>query len=94
MIGVNLYPPFLTCANEATLSDVLAHIRHLMHVAGEEAVVLGTDLDGVDALPHPLSSVSDLWLLADMMKKSGFTARQIDRLFFENGHRFLIENLP
>lgn len=94
VIGVNLYPPFLTCEKQATLDDIMAHIRHLMSVGGEDSIVLGTDLDGVDALPQTISNVSDLSLLADMMKTSGFTARQIDRLFFENGHRFLIENLP
>lgn len=94
VIGVNLYPPFLTCEKQATLDDVIKHIRHLTSLGGEGSIVLGTDLDGVDALPKAISNVSDLSLLADIMKKSGFTARQIDRLFFENGHRFLIENLP
>jgi membrane dipeptidase len=94
VIGVNLYPLFLTCEKDATLHDVMAHVRHLIAVGGERSIVLGTDLDGVDALPKTISNVSNLLLLADNMKKSGFTARQIDRLFFENGHRFLIENLP
>lgn len=94
IIGVNLYPPFLTCESYATLADVMAHIRHLTAIGGEETIALGTDLDGVDALPKSIFNVSNLFLLADTMKKSGFTARQIDRLFFENGHRFLIENLP
>lgn len=94
VIGINLYPPFLTCEKQATLDDVMAHIRHLTSVGGEGSIVLGTDLDGVDALPKTISNVSDLWLLAHTMKKSGFSARQIDLVFFENGHRFLIENLP
>ena len=94
VIGVNLYPPFLTCEKQATLDDITAHIHHLMSVGGEDSIVLGTDLDGVDALPQTISNASDLSLLAHVMKKSGFTAKQIDRLFFENGHRFLTENLP
>ena len=94
VIGINLYPPFLTCEKQAMLCDVIAHVRHLISVGGEGSVVLGTDLDGVDALPKAISNASDLLLLADIMKKSGFTARQIDLIFFENGHRFLIENLP
>jgi membrane dipeptidase len=94
VVGLNLYPPFLTCQTQATLSHVTEHLHHLMCVGGEGCVVLGTDLDGVDALPKRISNASDLPLLAHTMKKSGITARQIDRLFFENGHRFLIENLP
>ncbi|MBO5327475.1 MAG: membrane dipeptidase [Clostridia bacterium] len=94
VIGVNLYPPFLTSQTQATLNHVMAHIRHLMRVGGEECVVLGSDLDGVDALPRSIFDVSNLSLLTNTMKKSGFTARQTDRFFFENGHRFLIENLP
>jgi membrane dipeptidase len=94
VIGVNFNPPFLTCKSYATLDDVIAHVLHLTSVGGEGAIVLGTDLDGIDALPKTISNASDLVLLADTMKKSGFAERQIDRLFFENGHRFLIENLP
>ncbi|MBQ8357159.1 MAG: membrane dipeptidase [Clostridia bacterium] len=94
VIGVNLYPPFLTRQSRATLDDVSAHIRHLMNVGGEGSIVLGTDLDGVDALPDGIDSLSTLPRIAHTMSKSGFTQAQIDRLFFQNGSLFLIENLP
>ena len=94
VIGVNLYPPFLSCRDDATLDDVVAHIQHLVRIAGEEAIVLGSDLDGIDLLPKSIFDVSSLLLLADVMKANGFTERQIDLVLFENGHRFLSENLP
>lgn len=89
VIGVNIYPPFLRADAPATLADVLAHVRHLFRIAGADAVALGTDLDGVDLLPEGIRDVSDLVNIADAMQGAGFTANEIDRLFYQNGLQFI-----
>lgn len=92
VIGLNLYPPFLA-GDTADIADLARHIAHIVGTAGQGAIVLGTDFDGVDALPCGISGVCDLPALFENLKKQGFSAALLDRLFFENGYRFLTENL-
>ena len=35
----------------ATLSDVVAHIGHVIKIAGIDAVGIGSDFDGIDCTP-------------------------------------------
>ncbi|MBQ8339306.1 MAG: membrane dipeptidase [Clostridia bacterium] len=93
VIGVNLYPPFLRADAPATLSDITAHVRHLFRVAGTDAIVMGTDLDGVDLLPEGIKDVADLPQIVDAMQKAGFTTKEIDRLFYQNGLQFIKNHL-
>lgn len=93
VIGINIYPPFLRTDGSATISDIAAHARHLFCVAGADAVVMGTDLDGVDLLPEGIRDVSDLPRIADAMQKAGFTTNEIDRLFYRNGLQFIKNHL-
>ena len=94
IIGVNLNPPFLSKADHADIADVCRHIRYLMNTGGERTVALGTDFDGIERTPEGLSSIADFPTLYLYMKENGFTPREIEALFFENGYRFLQENLP
>lgn len=94
VIGLNFYPAFLSQSGEADLDDLCAHLRRILCVGGSASAVLGSDLDGVDALPRGISSAADLPRFAEHMQKRGFTADGIDAFFFENGRRYLLENLP
>jgi membrane dipeptidase len=35
----------------ATFADLLAHVKHIVNVGGEDAVALGSDFDGIPAPP-------------------------------------------
>ena len=49
VMGLNYYAPFLRRGGEeAALGDLLAHARHVVRVAGIEALALGSDFDGID----------------------------------------------
>ncbi len=94
VIGLNLYPKFLTMNQSANMDDLAAHLRHIMNVGGSECVVLGSDFDGVDTLPQGISTAADLEGFAAYLQKIGFSCRETDRFFFENGKRYLLKNLP
>lgn len=93
IVGVNLYPVFLTDSDHADLEDVSRHILHLQDCVGTNAVAIGSDFDGVDCLPRGLDSVHDLPRLCDHLSALGCTDDTLENLFFMNGYRFLLENL-
>ncbi|GHU50814.1 peptidase [Clostridia bacterium] len=57
VIGINLYPPFLSDSKEACLDDALAHITHIINLAGADCVGLGCDFDGIEKTPADISDV-------------------------------------
>ena len=48
VIGINLYPPFLTEKDDAGLDDVMRHLDYGLEHLGERCVGFGFDIDGTD----------------------------------------------
>lgn len=92
VIGVNFYPPFLipsTEAREARLSDVIAHIDHIVEVGGIECVALGSDFDGIDSLPAGLEDVTKLPRLVEELKNLGYGDEDLKKVLLGNVMRVL-----
>lgn len=89
VVGLNLYPLFLQKNGEAGLDDVFSHLRHLFSVGGEDLPALGTDFDGVDALPHGICGIEDMERIYSEMKKHGFSVKEADRFFTGNAERII-----
>ena len=53
---------------------IVDHVRHAINVGGEDAVGLGGDLDGVDALPAGFEGVADYPRIAELLARAGLTA--------------------
>ncbi len=65
----------------ATVSDVVDHIDHVVMIAGEVHVGLGSDFDGVgDSLPIGLKDVSMYPALIEEMLKRGYSREKIARV--------------
>ena len=48
VVGVNYNAGFLRSgSNRSTLDDILQHVEHIRNIAGEDAVALGSDFDGI-----------------------------------------------
>lgn len=60
VIGINMYPHFLTHVENATIDDVLRHIDHIVELVGHRHVALGCDYDGIDRTPDGLWGVECL----------------------------------
>ena len=68
-------------------------MEHYLSLGGENTVCLGCDLDGVVPLPEGISSVSDLYKIADALAKRGHTDKLIEKIFYANAREFVARNL-
>jgi membrane dipeptidase len=68
---------------------VAAHVKHAVAIAGEEAVAIGTDFDGMPSLPMDLSGFQDLPRLADALKAVGIGAATLEKVMWRNAARVL-----
>jgi len=72
----------------AELSDVVAHIDHVVELVGIDHVGLGSDFDGVgDSLPAGLKDVSGFPNLIRTLLESGYSEEDIAKICGENAMR-------
>jgi membrane dipeptidase len=68
----------------ATLDQVIDHIVHAAGVAGVEHVGIGSDFDGVPALPDGLQTAASLPALTDRLMQRGFGEEDVTRVLGGN----------
>jgi membrane dipeptidase len=68
----------------ATLADVVAHIDHVVKVAGVDAVGIGSDFDGVTCTPAGLDDVSKFPALTRALLEKGYSAGDIRKIYGGN----------
>ncbi|MCP4888613.1 MAG: membrane dipeptidase, partial [Planctomycetaceae bacterium] len=66
------------------IHDVLDHIDHVVKVAGIDHVGLGSDYDGVPALPKQLGDVSTYPVITQGMLDRGYNEEQIRKVLGGN----------
>ena len=66
----------------------VAHMAHMIELAGEDAVGLGTDFDGAP-LPEGMRSAADLPKLVEAMRAADFGDELIAKITHENWLAFL-----
>ncbi len=94
--GLNFATVFLDSAawktGKAPMDACIPHPAHMIDVAGEDHVAIGSDFDGAP-LPDPLTSSADLPLLIAAMEHAGFGQTLIDKITHENWLAFLSTHL-
>ncbi|MCD7835379.1 MAG: membrane dipeptidase [Lachnospiraceae bacterium] len=78
-----LKEPIAGAHNTGYMEAAAAHARHITNIGGIEVLGLGSDFDGIDTneeLPGA-GSMDRVW---DIMKKSGYTERELDKIFYKN----------
>lgn len=81
--GINLYSDFL--GNNPTIDTVCDHILHFLQLAGDDKhLSLGSDFDGIDAMPQGISGVQDYPKLADRLSERGLSDETIENIFWNN----------
>lgn len=93
--GLNFYGCFLnenTADSTSRIEDIVRHARHMVRVAGEDVVAIGTDFDGMSG-EQEIADCARMPLLEDALLKAGFTPRQLDKLFSANVLRVMQEAL-
>jgi membrane dipeptidase len=66
------------------LRSLIDHIDHMAKVAGVDHVGLGSDFDGVPALPEGMDSVADLPKITQALVERGYTADEIHKILGGN----------
>ena len=94
LIGVNFCPGFLSNAPEdANIDTIIDHIIYIGELVGIEHIGLGSDFDGVQALPQGINDVKDLVKLYERLFERGFTKANIDKILYSNFYNFLNRTL-
>ena len=75
----------------ANLGDVVAHIDHVVKIAGIEAVGIGSDFDGVTCVPVGLEDVSKFPNLTRALLEKGYSAADIRKIYGGNTLRVMAD---
>lgn len=96
MVGLNFATVFLSDAGwrtgKAGVEDCLGHLDHMIAVAGEDHVGLGSDFDGAP-MPEGIADAGDLPVLIEAMRRHGYGEALIAKLAHENWLDFLSRQL-
>ena len=96
MVGLNFATVFLSDAGwrtgQAGIEDCLRHLDHMISIAGEDHVGLGSDFDGAP-LPHGIAHAGELPNLIGAMRAHGYGEALIAKLAHENWLDFLSRQL-
>jgi membrane dipeptidase len=68
----------------ATLADVVAHIDHVVKVAGIDHVGIGSDFDGIECVPVGLEDVSKFPALTRALLEKGYSPEDIGKIYSGN----------
>ena len=94
VVGLNLYPPFLTTADRAGLDDILRQLDYLLEVAGPQTVGLGFDFDGIEVTPVDLPEITALPRLLSALDRLGLDSAARAGLLGGNWLRVFRQILP
>jgi membrane dipeptidase len=73
------------------VSRIVDHIDYIVKLAGINAVGIGSDFDGIQAVPQDLSSVADLPNLTAELLRRGYSEEDIDKILGGNILRVMEE---
>jgi membrane dipeptidase len=105
VVMVTFVPAFLVRGGKATLADVANHMDHIRKVAGADHVGIGSDFDGIEAVPAGLEDVSKFpaltaellrrgWPNADVRKALGLNILRVMRRAEETAVRLQQQRGP
>lgn len=97
LIGLNYCPAFLDNTPNrkhcvGSVAQMARHAKYILNLAGEDALALGSDFDGIGG-ELEITGAQDLPLLAEGLVNEGIPARVVEKIFYKNARRFFRENL-
>ncbi|OON94228.1 MAG: hypothetical protein ATN33_04715 [Epulopiscium sp. Nele67-Bin001] len=90
VIGLNFYNEFLAYSGISKMDDLIGMIRYLYRTAGSDAVVLGTDFDGIDCSLE-IAHCGQLPKFRSALTKR-FSPAIVDKFMYKNAERLIKEN--
>ena len=82
---------YLSRLPPVSVARVVDHIDHIVKLVGVDHVGIGSDFDGIQAVPADLSSVADLPNLTKELLKRGYSESDIDKILGGNMLRVMEE---
>jgi len=73
----------------AAMEDAVAHINHVVKIAGIGAVGIGSDFDGTNSMPAGLEDVSKFLNLTRTLLEEGYSASDIRKIYGGNTLRLM-----
>lgn len=84
--GVNFFHEFTTDTGFSDVESIVRHTVYMIDKAGEDAVCIGSDFDGIDDSLE-ISGTEKMPLLFDGLKKAHLTEAVIDKICYGNAMR-------
>jgi membrane dipeptidase len=75
---------FATRIPRPPLASLIAHFDHMIRVAGIDHVGIGSDFDGIPALPEGLDSAADLHKITEALYAKGYSANDLHKVLGGN----------
>lgn len=88
LIGLNFANHFTGTSEETKLENIVRHARHIRDVGGIEVLALGSDFDGIEPKLE-LKDASEMGRLAHALLQGGFHEEEVEKIFWQNGERYL-----
>ncbi|MCF6461998.1 dipeptidase [Clostridium sp. Cult1] len=88
VMGICFERDFLGDTENASIKDIIRHIKHIKNIGGIDVIALGSDFDG----SHPnceINNIGEIEKLAYALKDNGFSDDEIDKIFFKNAMRVI-----
>lgn len=79
-------------ACRSTAARIAKHAAHFKQVGGLSMIALGSDFDGIEN-GLEMKNCGELGLLADALRREGFTEDEAEAIFWGNAKRFFTANL-
>ncbi|MBY6798263.1 membrane dipeptidase, partial [Clostridium botulinum] len=86
VMGINFCSSFLGNEEISSIEEMIAHIKHIRNIGGIDVIALGSDFDGIDNEVE-IQNCSEFYKLYDVLKKNGFTEKDIEKIFYKNVKR-------
>ncbi len=93
VIGLNIYPPFISSGTGAGLEQLLDHFVHIAALIGVEHLAFGSDFDGIDCTVDEIGSATDYGALPRALCGRGFHPREVELIAWGNVNRIVRANL-
>ncbi len=82
VIGLTFAPNFI--GGNRDLESFVSHVDHMAGLVGTEAIIIGSDYDGIEETPLGLEDVSNLPNLVTALFEHGYTVEEVKRIMGGN----------
>jgi len=89
IVGLNLHGPYVSDDPEPGMDQVITQVEHMLKVAGEDTLAIGSDYDGGIQPPKDMPDASSFPRLARALLKRGHSEARVRKIFSGNALRVL-----